>query len=272
MPKRWFFLLFILLPFFIFPKACFAQVVINEFLPNPIDGADWVELYNTTSQDVSLDDWILDDEGTKSNMFEIEEATISAHGFRLFEVGSRLNKNSDTIFLMDNQGVVVDEYSYTSDPGNNISFGRMPDGESWGICSELTPGLENKCALPTSTPTPIPTSLPTNTPTPPPAVTPTKKPTSTPTKKLTSTPTPTKKLTPTPLPTVEPTLTATESGELESFLATPTGEILGETKEAGNSGQRDGETKSKVIAGLSIGAGGILIAAAGIWGKKKHVL
>lgn len=95
------------------------------------------------------------------------------------------------------------------------------------------------------------------------------KPTSTPTKKPTSTPTPTKKLTPTLSPTVGPTLTATESGELENLLATPTGEILGETKEAGNSGQRNGAAKNKVIAGLSIGAGGILITAAGIWGKKK---
>lgn len=140
--------------FLFLPKKILAQVVINEFLPNPKEGPDWVELYNTTNQDISLVNWVLDDEGTKTNMAEIEEVTMSAYGFWLFEVGSRLNKTSDTIYLIDNQGMVIDEYCYSSNPGDDISFGRMPDGGEWGVCNELTPESKNKCILLSPSPSP----------------------------------------------------------------------------------------------------------------------
>jgi len=146
------------------PRSIFAQVVINEFLPNPTQGSDWVELYNSTDQDVNLDNWILDDEGTKTNMVEIEEATISAHGFRVFEVGSRLNKSGDVVYLINNQGTIVDEYCYSSNPGDGVSLGRVSDGGEWGICQQPTPESENSCFLLSPSVEPSPDSEPTQTP------------------------------------------------------------------------------------------------------------
>ena len=194
--------------FFFFKEQILAQVVINEFAPNPENPPDWVELFNLTDEDINLDGWILRDEAT-SNMAEIKEATISAKGFYIVEVGSRLNKSKDTIFLQNDQGQVVDEYSYHENPGEGISLGRMPDGGDWGLCQTVTQGNANICVLPTSTP------IPTSTPTP----TPTKAPTNTPTDKPTSVPTSTS------TPTLKPTATLA--------LATDSGQVLGQTASEG---------------------------------------
>ncbi|MBU0618743.1 lamin tail domain-containing protein [Patescibacteria group bacterium] len=198
---------FLFLIIFIFPPACSAQVVINEYLPNPTDSSDWVELYNTTDQEVNLNGWVLDDE-TASNMLDINEATISAYGFKVFEVGSRLNKSTDTVFLINSDKQVIDEHGYFSNPGDDISLGRFPDGDAWGVCSEITPGLANQCVLPTPTNTPTPTPTeepePTQMPTPIPTATsiPTPTPTPTPTaSQLGGQATPISIKTPTPTPT-----------------------------------------------------------------------
>ncbi|MDZ4210000.1 MAG: lamin tail domain-containing protein, partial [Candidatus Curtissbacteria bacterium] len=184
-----------LILFLVYPKSALANIYINEFLPSPSSGQDWVELYNTDGESVNLEGWVLDDEGTSTNMFEIHDSTISAHGFLTFDVGTRLNKTEDTIYLKNKDSQEVDSYHYGTDLGDDVSFGRMPDGSNWGICQNLTKGASNSCTA--ATPTPAPTNTPTpqlENPTP----TPTTKPSPTPTKK------------PTPTPTLEPTPTQSE--------------------------------------------------------------
>jgi len=155
--RKFLFSFFIAWAIFLFwPQKAFAQVVINEFLPNPSEGEDWVELFNSSSQEVDLNGWILDDKGTTTNMLEIKAVIIRAYGFLIFKVGSRLNKESDIIYLLNQQGEAVDEYSYSSNPGTNVSLGRTPDGGEWGVCQEPTPEAENKCILPSPSPEPEP--------------------------------------------------------------------------------------------------------------------
>jgi len=124
---------------------------------------------------------------------------------------------------------------------------------------ELNPVMQ--LVEPTSTP--IPTSTPTKSPTDTP--TPAKKSTLTPTKKPTPAPTKTKK---------EPTLSlsATQS-------ATISGEVLGEAKEAADSGKKNGDEKngskggkSGLIAGGLIASGAILIGVVPLAPKIKEYL
>ncbi|MFZ5365908.1 MAG: lamin tail domain-containing protein [Patescibacteria group bacterium] len=230
--------------FLFLPEKVLAQVVINELLPNPTDGPDWVELYNSTGQDINLNNWILDDEGTTTNMVDIKEATISAKGFLVFEVGSRLNKSSDTIYLKDDHGSTIDEYQYTKDPGTGVSYGRMPDGGDWGICQVPTKGGANSCVVPTPTPEPEEVSEPTPTPTPLPTPLPTPTPTPTPTKK------------PTPTPTLIPTPTGEILGEEatpSAEEAPPTPEVLGETT----------KNPSNLLPKILIGTGTLLLLISG---------
>ena len=116
------------------------HIVINEFVANPSSGGnDWVELYNPTGGDISLDGWALNDSLTTSHMKSLS-GTINASGYRVFEVSNRLDKNDDIITLL-NGTTVVDEVTYGSATGNapvpttNESAGRYPNGEDTDVDS-----------------------------------------------------------------------------------------------------------------------------------------
>ena len=215
--------LLVLCSLFFFPSRALAQVVINEVLPVPAEGEDWLELYNTTDEEIVLRDLTLSD--STSNLVAINEATVSARGFLVFEVGNRLNNGGDTVYLKNSQGATVDEFGYDENPGTGIALGRVPDGGQWGVCSQPTKGSSNQCVLPTSIPTatPEPTATPTS---PPPTAAPTPKP-----------PTATSKP---PTPTVKPTATSssfpTDSAE---------GAILGESQSLGLTGTPAEESAKK---------------------------
>ena len=139
-----------------FPVFADTTVVINEFLPTPSSGNDWIELYNHSQNDIDISGWILDDEGTLSEMFEIPDNTIIARqSFNLFYVSNRLNKNGDTIYLKNGTSE-IDKYQYTSSD-TDVSFGRYPDGsENWNTCSPTPESTNSNCEVivdPSPTPT-----------------------------------------------------------------------------------------------------------------------
>lgn len=149
MPARFNFLasvlqgaVFLIILFFFFTSSCLAHVVINEFYTPT--SSDWVELYNSSNNPVDISGWILDDEGTSTNMLEIDpETTISAKGIIAFSVSNRLNKSGDTVYLKEGN-TIIDSYSYNQDPGEGISFGRKPDGNNWHRLQPPTKGTSNK--------------------------------------------------------------------------------------------------------------------------------
>jgi len=102
---------------------------------------------------------------------------ILAHDFLLFyqaQTGISLNKNGDTVRLIDENNSQKDSQGYEGILGYHTAVGRSTDGGgSWAICTEQTPNKPNICPAPTITATPLPTAIPTNTPTPPPTMTPT---------------------------------------------------------------------------------------------------
>lgn len=220
------FLAFIFLLSTFFPSSVNAvsdHVVINEFLPNPTSGDDWVELYNPTNNDINISGWVLRDTAA-SVMKTIPASTIIlSKKFRLEYVGTRLNIDSDTIYLRtsDSSNENVDSKSYSTNPGTGVSVGRSPDGEdNWVMFNIPTPGSSNnpespiptQTAFPTDTPTSIPTPTPTEEPahTPEPTAEPTENPATTPTAEPSPTiiPTETPTENPTPIVTISPTPTS----------------------------------------------------------------
>jgi len=157
------FLIAIMAIFLFYPKEVLADVLLNELLPNPSSPPDWVELYNNGDEAANPEGWSLID--STSEILTIHEATISAHSFLVVEVSNRLNKNEDTVYLRNPEGEEIDSYSYNYNPGTDISFGRMPDGGEWGVCSELTPESENNCILPSPTLPPVSSPSPSPSPT-----------------------------------------------------------------------------------------------------------
>jgi hypothetical protein len=188
----------LLLLFFLalfFPRVIRAQVVINEFLvdPNP----EWVELYNASDSAEYLKAYWLDDDydfvndsgsSSKKSLLNLNTTSIN---YPYIEFNSFLNNPSDVVVLFDQNGVKVDSYSYSTNPGSGISIGRYPDKSGELVALEsATKGSPNSGPKSTPAPTSGPTSTPT--PTPPPTNILTKTPTPKPTKKsATKTPTPT---------------------------------------------------------------------------------
>lgn len=181
-----------------------ADVVINEYLPNPegsSETTEWIELYNTTEDDIDLTDWKIDDVANAgSSIYSLSPiSTISAKGFFILErsvSGIILNNDSDTIRLLNASNELIDEYTY-SETEENIFYGRKIDGGTeWVKFSSSTKNSTNNTGSIIITPTnsPIPSYEPTDTSGPTKTPTLTKSPTFTPLPIFTKVPT--KKITP----------------------------------------------------------------------------
>jgi len=145
--------IFLIFFFFIFASYSFAQVVINEFLPINPSGGDWIELYNNSDSQVDISGWKADDSTGNMKTFS-SGTTVSSHGFYHFEVAIRLNNDGDTIYLKDQNDNLKDSKGYSSNPGENVSIGRTPDGvDNWVTFSSSTPGSSNGSPPATSSPT-----------------------------------------------------------------------------------------------------------------------
>ena len=150
-----------------------ADIFINEFLPNSVDkGYEWIELFNNGTSAVSLSGFNVSEESASQN-FTIGSITISSNGFivlaqnetifnqtynltsaTIVEYGSSvlsldLNDGSDSIFLYNTSGSIIDSTLNYGGPGENVSIGRHPDASSNIInLSVQTPGDNNDNASP----------------------------------------------------------------------------------------------------------------------------
>ncbi len=138
-------------------------IKINEFVPNPDSGSEWVELYNASSSTVDLAGGTLCDNRTSGSCtIAVLGETILPHGFVTVFFGSgRLNNDGDTIILKDASGSVVDVIRYSAGfvaaPEKNQAGARRNDGidtdtdGDWVVTTQLTPGSSNVIISPVAT-------------------------------------------------------------------------------------------------------------------------
>lgn len=210
------------------------KVFINEFVAHPSTGnKEWVEFYNPDGISIA-NYWVDDDTDFLSDSGSSAKKSLSTlikdnlqHPY--IELSSVLNNDGDHVVLFDNNGNILDQYEYTTDPGEDTAIGRTPDGTGqFQVLAEGTRGNNNSGPAPTPTPTPSPTPIPTKEPTP------TKSPT----------PTPTKSPTPSPTPTKSPSKTPTKSISLN---ATPTSILGSATKSADKKSSSGSSVKKKIL-------------------------
>jgi hypothetical protein len=132
-----------------------ASVVINEFVSSPTASSgtgDWIELFNAGSSSFSLNNCkIKDSVGSIATL----SGTLQAGGYKVVDVGTRLNKDGDMITFECNDQV-IDEVFYgsgTSDapvPRDGESTGRWPNGQDsdndasdFFVFSDITRGGPN---------------------------------------------------------------------------------------------------------------------------------
>jgi len=154
----------ILTLFFIFSLtfSAQAQIKINEFCSDNDNGiqdpdfaeyGDWIELYNSSNQAISLNGMFLSDD--PANLFKWAfsgETQISAGGFLLVwadnknstvHTNFRLNMAGEYITLTSTMGIMMDSVRFASQV-SNVSYGRLTDGsDEWVFFLQPTPGQTN---------------------------------------------------------------------------------------------------------------------------------
>jgi len=166
-----FLFLLILLSIF-FTTEANAQVVINEFVLDA--DTEWIEFHNTSgSADYIKNYWIdddanwEDDSGTTAKK-PLSTLNVLSSTFPYFDTSSFLNNDVDSVVLFASDGTLIDQYTYTLNPGKDISIGRSPDiTGAFAVLESTTKGSVNSRpkTTPTPTQTPAPTSSPTQIPT-----------------------------------------------------------------------------------------------------------
>ncbi|MFZ5363880.1 MAG: lamin tail domain-containing protein [Patescibacteria group bacterium] len=96
-----------------------GDVVINEFVSDPADGEEWIELFNNKGADVNLTGWILEDgTGTITTL----SGAIAANGFYVAELSSsKLNNSGDIIKLKKPDGTIINQVVYGDWDDGNVS-------------------------------------------------------------------------------------------------------------------------------------------------------
>jgi len=132
------------------------EVVINEILPNPSSGQDWIELYNRSDTVVDLASWKVSElsnpQTTPSeNFYDISSlttntglTTISPHGWLvIYFSGYELDNDGDTVAFYNDLDVLQDTHTYSETVPPDKSIARYPDGSDAWYDPIPTPGGPN---------------------------------------------------------------------------------------------------------------------------------
>ncbi|KKR55942.1 MAG: hypothetical protein UT93_C0010G0015 [Candidatus Woesebacteria bacterium GW2011_GWF1_40_24] len=147
----------------IFPQKVKAQVVINEFVANGTP--EWVEFYNSSPSADYIKNYYLDDDqnflddtgsGTKKLLTSLNTLNPT---FPYFETTSFFNNSGDWIILFDQNGMMLDQFQYTSDPGRDFPIGRFPDSTGSFLMLSYSTKADGNSSPPTPVPTPTPTPV-----------------------------------------------------------------------------------------------------------------
>lgn len=140
-------------PFAPSTSSLWAQIKINEFLPNPESGDEWVELYNpaTTSLDLAAGS-LCDSRDTNCDITTTTGTILAQDWTTFFLSGSHLNNDGDSVILKNPEGVIVDHIDYGTGslaaPEKGQTIARINDGvdtdsdTDWAIT--ITPTLNAK--------------------------------------------------------------------------------------------------------------------------------
>lgn len=146
------------------PEGSLLDLYINEFLaanesiiPNENgDYVDYVELYNASDIDLSLDGMYMTDDLDEPLLYPLPALTVTAGGYLLlwadkedalgdYHLPFALEKNGEELGLsyIDDGGepVLLDGVAFGAQE-DDISWGRVPDGGEWSTMTP-TPGSEN---------------------------------------------------------------------------------------------------------------------------------
>lgn len=142
-----------------------GDVVINEFVSDPVEGEEWIEIYNKKDFEISLTAWTLED---GVNTIATLSGTIAANGFQVIELSSSKLNNSGDIIKLKKDEIIIDQVAYGNwDDGNASdnapkasdpnSVARKTDGQNtdsdladFAVTTTLTKNSANTITAPPS--------------------------------------------------------------------------------------------------------------------------
>ena len=147
------------------PQPDPTQVKVNEFMPAPATGNEWVELYNPTSLTVDVSGYKVDDVagGGGAPKTIPSGTTIPAGGRWVFEFASGFlnNTGTDAVRFTKPDSTELDAFTYdagASAPTDKV-WRRSPDGGAWctGALTDATKGAANPatCGAPAPDPSQV---------------------------------------------------------------------------------------------------------------------
>ncbi|TSC91479.1 MAG: hypothetical protein CEN92_248, partial [Candidatus Berkelbacteria bacterium Licking1014_96] len=129
-------------------KIYSSAVIVNELLPHPSTGTDneFIELFNSSNEDVDLSGWFLDDiEGGSSPYLILSGTIIKANSYLIFykkETKIALNDDGDMARLFWPDNILVSTSEAYKSADYDISWSRNLDN-SWLFSTTATPGAAN---------------------------------------------------------------------------------------------------------------------------------
>lgn len=114
------------------------SLVLNELLPAPEDGTEFVELFNPTTEPIGLTGVSIEDAAGNEEQLS---GVIDPHSYLVVETPPALNNDGDEVTVLFD-GAVVSSYSY-DDSTTGRAIGRSPDHRGRFTALPPTPGEQN---------------------------------------------------------------------------------------------------------------------------------
>ncbi|MDD5172859.1 MAG: lamin tail domain-containing protein, partial [Patescibacteria group bacterium] len=137
----------------------FGDILINELMANPeVLANEWIELYNTTNNQISLNDWTIEDNTAEPKL--LKDLIINPQSWLVLNKGQNFNfdlNNSGDIIKLKYKDVLIDQVCYGDfDDGNiNDNAPLAAQGQSlaknnniWVVTTQPTPGMLNQIIAP----------------------------------------------------------------------------------------------------------------------------
>ena len=120
-----------------------GTILLNEIVPNPTEGEEWVEIYNPYNNVIPLKGWRVRD--ASGRFVPLPEQLLGLEQFVVVGRASGwLNNQSETVELIDPTGVVVDRMEYTENDHLEKDMGLIRTSTfSLALTTTLTPHSAN---------------------------------------------------------------------------------------------------------------------------------
>lgn len=121
------------------PKYNTGSIILSELYPYPLEGEEFIELYNTTDQNIDLTGWKLSDLAKNYTLSGIIPAK-QYKSYNQSETKIALNNTSETVALTDNYNQTQSSTSYTK-TYKGLSY--IPVLQTWSWTQTITPNTSN---------------------------------------------------------------------------------------------------------------------------------